>query len=83
MSECKHGIPLYNPCPECVGIIDCPPESGSHHSPGCSTADIPDVLYDGFAVYSELDEKAKRRTGAENVSDVLDAVVRLLKKQVP
>lgn len=36
--------------------------------------------FDGFAVYSELSEKAKTRTSAENVSDVLDSLVRLYKK---
>lgn len=41
---------------------------------------LPDVLYDGFAVYQALDEKARRRTGAENVSDVLDAVVKLMRE---
>lgn len=40
---------------------------------------IPDVLFDGHAVLQELDEKAKGRTSAENVSDVLDAIVRVLR----
>lgn len=39
----------------------------------------PAVLFDGFAVLQALDEKAKGRTSAENVSDVLDAVVRLMR----
>ncbi|WP_292411298.1 hypothetical protein [Methylophaga sp.] len=39
-----------------------------------------DVLFDGFAVYDALDDKAKQRTGPENVSDVLDAVVRILRE---
>lgn len=39
----------------------------------------PAVLFDGFAVLQALDEKAKARTSAENVSDVLDAVVRLMR----
>lgn len=42
-------------------------------------ATVPDVLFDGFAVYSALDEKAKARTSPENVSDTLDAVVRVLR----
>ena len=45
------------------------------------SADMPEELYDGWAVYRELDEKAKQRTSAENISDVLDAVVRLIKKR--
>lgn len=40
---------------------------------------IPDVLLDGYAVLQALDEKAKGRTSAENVSDVLDAAVRVLR----
>ena len=39
---------------------------------------IPDVLFDGHAVYTMLSPDAKRRTSAENVSDALDAMVRLL-----
>lgn len=42
----------------------------------------PAVLFDGFAVLQALDEKAKARTSAENVSDVLDAVVRLMRSNV-
>ena len=42
---------------------------------------IPDVLFDGNAVYSELTDREKRRTSPENVSDVLDAVVRILRKE--
>ena len=42
-------------------------------------AEAPSVLFDGFSVMQALDEKAKARTSAENVSDVLDAVVRLMR----
>ena len=45
-----------------------------------SAEHIPEVLYDGYAVYSELTEYAQRRTSPENVSDTLDAIVRLLKQ---
>jgi hypothetical protein len=45
---------------------------------GCSA--IPDVLFDGFAVYSELKDREKTYTTPENVSAVLDAVVRLLRQ---
>jgi len=44
-------------------------------------AELPAVLFDGRAVYAELDVKAHSRTSADNVSDVLDAVVRLLRKE--
>lgn len=43
--------------------------------------DVPEELYDGWAVYRELDERAKQRTSVDNISDVLDAVVRLIKKR--
>ena len=35
-----------------------------------------DAVFDGPAVYDQLTEDAKRRTGPENVSDTLDAVAR-------
>lgn len=41
--------------------------------------EIPDLLFDGNAVYAALGDSARRRTGPENVSDVLDAVVSLLR----
>lgn len=44
---------------------------------------FPDVLFDGYAVLQALGEKAKARTSAENVSDVLDAVVRLIRSSPP
>lgn len=40
---------------------------------------IPAVLFDGFAVFKELDERTRKRIGAESVAAVLDAVVRLLR----
>lgn len=40
------------------------------------------ILFDGFAVLQALDERSKARTSAENVSDVLDAVVRLMRSNV-
>lgn len=43
---------------------------------------IPEELYDGHAVFSAMDDKGKKRTGPENVSDVLDAVVRLIKQRI-
>ena len=39
-----------------------------------------EVLFDSRAVLMALDEKAKTRTSAANVCDVLDAVVRLMRK---
>ena len=42
---------------------------------------IPDVLFDGYSVLKALDDHAVKRTSAENVSDVLNAVVKLLRGQ--
>lgn len=42
-------------------------------------AQIPDVLFDGYSVMQALSKQAQARTSAENVSDVLDAVVRVLR----
>jgi hypothetical protein len=43
---------------------------------------IPRVLFDGFSVLQALDPKAKARTSGENVSDVLDAVVKMMRASV-
>lgn len=40
---------------------------------------IPGVLFCGWDVFSALSDTMKRRTSAENVSDVLDTVVKLLR----
>ena len=44
---------------------------------------VPDVLFDGYAVFKALTQDARRRTSLENVSDVLDAVVRLMRPPAP
>jgi hypothetical protein len=44
---------------------------------------LPDVLFDGYSVLQAMNEDARKRTSPENVSDVLDAVVRLLKSPAP
>lgn len=41
---------------------------------------IPDVLFCGHEVYSALSLHALTRTSIENVSDVLDAVVRIMRR---
>jgi hypothetical protein len=46
---------------------------------GKQNLSVPDVLFDGFAVLQAMDEKAKTRTSAENVNDVLGTIVRLLR----
>jgi hypothetical protein len=50
--------------------------------------ELPEVLFDGNAVYEKTLELRREkglmvRTSAENVSDVLDAVVSLLRAQPP
>lgn len=42
---------------------------------------LPDVLFDGMAVLRALSPEAARRTCADNVSDVLDALVRLMRSE--
>lgn len=44
---------------------------------------LPPILFDGYAVLLELrkDKRAASRTGAENVSDVLDAIVRAMRAE--
>jgi hypothetical protein len=44
----------------------------------CSTY-LPPELFSGFDVWENLTDKAKQRTGPENVSDTLDSVVRTMK----
>ncbi len=41
----------------------------------------PEILYDGYGVYREMTELAKENATPESVSDVLDAVVRLMKRE--
>ena len=43
--------------------------------------EIPPILFDGFAVYEALSLKASKRTSHENVSDVLDAIVKLMRDE--
>lgn len=40
---------------------------------------VPSILFDGYSVYSGLSDQAKKRTSADNVSDTLDSVVKLLR----
>lgn len=39
---------------------------------------VPEWVHDGYAVYSRLSDKAKQRTSADNVSDTLDAIKKML-----
>lgn len=40
---------------------------------------VPDELFNGYEVYHQLSTRAKARTSSENVSDVLDTVVRMIR----
>lgn len=40
---------------------------------------VPDELFNGYEVYHQLSARAKARTSSENVSDVLDTVVRMIR----
>jgi hypothetical protein len=45
---------------------------------------LPALLFDGYYVYAEgLTDAARLRTSPENVADVLDAVVRLMRAAKP
>lgn len=43
-------------------------------------AERPPEIYDAYAVYQSLSDKARQRTGPENVSDTLDALNQLIKE---
>ena len=43
---------------------------------------IPEELFDGYAIIQKFDARAKYRTSADNVSDVLDIVVKLIKERI-
>lgn len=49
-------------------------------APTGSASAIPMVLFDGYAVWLEMTKEEKARTQMHNVSDVLDAVVRLMRR---
>ena len=43
---------------------------------------LPEELFDGFNVFNNIDPKIKHRNTEHNVSDVLDAVVRMIRKRL-
>jgi hypothetical protein len=52
-------------------------------APPADSCEIPAILFDGYAVFQMLTKQARARTSAENVSDVLDALVRTLRGDSP
>ena len=69
-------------CPECAGRYELVAEA-KVAAPVAQAGQVPDVLFDGFAVYQALSDKAKGRTSSHNVSDTLDAVVKLMRAAAP
>lgn len=65
------------PCPKKYALNECRRAAGET-TPRIS---LPDLLFDGYAVMDGMTEQAKRRTSWENVSDVLDALVKLLRAE--
>lgn len=66
-----------------VIVMDSPVQVAAWNTRRQADAAVPEIpaeLFDGFAVYKALSKKAMQRTGAENVSDVLDALVALMKR---
>ena len=62
---------------EAIALQDCADEL-SALLPGLrEMAAYRDATFDGNAVYAALDDRAKLRTSAENVADVLDALNRV------
>lgn len=43
--------------------------------------DMPEVLFDGYAVFKALSEEALECTTSQNVAFVLDAIVRILREE--
>jgi hypothetical protein len=54
-------------------------------APAPQTDEIPAILFDGYAVYNEVmaNDPHTPRPTADNIADVLDAVVRLLRRAAP
>ena len=66
---------------ECVAYIGEAAPSVPFNEVLCASP-IPEEIYNDYAVYMGLDDKAKQRTTSENVSDVLDSVARLIKQRI-
>lgn len=75
-NECGHLL-QFTP-DEAVGILAAPADQWRRVEDG-----LPEVLFDGYSVFTALSDQAKTRTSAENVSDTLDAVVRLMRNALP
>jgi hypothetical protein len=61
-------------CDTCLREFAAAPAAGGED-------ELPAILFDGHAVYAQLDDRQKARTSPENVADVLDAVVRAARKE--
>lgn len=79
---CVVSSPVFGNADRKIAVleVDLPVDTPLFAAPVAAQAQpVPDVLFDGYAVLSALDDKARSRTSPENVSDVLDAVVRLMR----
>lgn len=47
-----------------------------------ATRPLPEAIFDGAAVFAALTPAARRRTSAENVSDVLDALAKVMRAEL-
>ena len=98
MDECINKKCMYyeknktnpNSCLTEIDINICPnhlkaqkePVADGRRNDGLCASPIPEEVLNGYAVYMELDDKAKQRTTSENVSDVLDSVARLIRQRI-
>lgn len=74
MKAMDDGHMFRNACEEYVRALTAPAEGGG--------AVYRELTFDGPAVYDHMTDDAKRRTGPENVSDVLDALHRAAKAAI-
>lgn len=79
MNKCEHGI-SGEPCPDCIKEYHAEQASAS---PDCSTADFLEMMPSGEDIYAEIQKgcPARLRTTAENISDVVYAILKLVSRQ--
>lgn len=63
--------------PQCNGGLSLQPAAAM---PPVVQAPIPEILFDGYAVYSELTEKERADVVPKSVANVLDAIVRVMRR---
>lgn len=70
-----------NPCKltECKDMPRCEHCAAMGLNDPAGVKELPAALFDGYAVYQALSERAKARTSPENVADTLDALVKVMR----